>query len=188
MDEQLEKFLQTRSGEDLEAAVIHFMPLVQEAVAIQAKMNGVSNHPESDDVRSDATLGLLRAIKRFKTEMHIPFVSYARRMISFRVLDGIRRRARRQCIEEVETVPLKIDMPEEPFDPDSLSDSVEICCRFLPPKIAPAFRLKYLQGLTNQEIGERLGISTSLAGQRVRQARIILQRSSNKAILEDALL
>jgi len=147
----------------------------------------------ADDVRATAIEGLVRAAHGYDPGRGVPFASYARRRIEGAVLDWLRgndhltrhfrQRAKASGVEAwdppvslegitnwPELFPLVEQSPEDAVGDSHALDLVEIAARALPPRTRRILHLRYVEDLSQKEIGAILGVTEMRICQLLRAA------------------
>jgi len=130
------------------------------------------NAADAEDVLQTIFLRLLR--QQDSNAVHNQ-ESYLRRAAVNTALDLIRSRREDQAAELV-------DVPSGARDPDAgdLRAALRRALGRLTPKSAEIFALRFLEGVSNQEIARTLGVSRVLVAVSVHRARKQLQRDLNE--------
>ena len=130
------------------------------------------NAADAEDVLQTIFLRLLR--QQDSNAVHNQ-ESYLRRAAVNTALDLIRSRREDQAAELV-------DVPSGARDPDAgdLRAALRRALGRLTPKSAEIFALRFLEGVSNQEIARTLGMSRVLVAVSVHRARKQLQRDLNE--------
>src|SRR5438445_10193431 len=130
------------------------------------------NAADAEDVLQTIFLRLLR--QQDSNAIHNQ-ESYLRRAAVNAALDLIRSRREDQAAELV-------DIPSGARDPDAgdLRAALRRALGRLTPKSAEIFALRFLEGVSNQEIARTLGMSRVLVAVSVHRARKQLQRDLNE--------
>jgi len=130
------------------------------------------NAADAEDVLQTIFLRLLR--QQDSNAVHNK-ESYLRRAAVNAALDLIRSRREDQAAELV-------DVPSGARDPDAgdLRAALRRALGRLTPKSAEIFALRFLEGVSNQEIARTLGVSRVLIAVSVHRARKQLQRDLNE--------
>jgi len=130
------------------------------------------NAADAEDVLQTIFLRLLR--QQDSNAVHNQ-ESYLRRAAVNAALDLIRSRREDQAAELV-------DVPSGARDPDAgdLRAALRRALGRLTPKSAEIFALRFLEGVSNQEIARTLGVSRVLVAVSVHRARKQLQRDLNE--------
>ena len=130
------------------------------------------NAADAEDVLQTIFLRLLR--QQDSNAVHNQ-ESYLRRAAVNTALDLIRSRREDQAAELV-------DVPSGARDPDAgdLRAALRRALGRLTPKSAEIFALRFLEGVSNQEIARMLGVSRVLVAVSVHRARKQLQRDLNE--------
>ncbi len=130
------------------------------------------NAADAEDVLQTIFLRLLR--QQDSNAVHNQ-ESYLRRAAVNAALDLIRSRREDQAAELV-------DVPSGARDPDAgdLRAALRRALGRLTPKSAEIFALRFLEGVSNQEIARTLGVSRVLIAVSVHRARKQLQRDLNE--------
>jgi len=131
------------------------------ARSIAKKYTKPKENPMDSDAYSDALLGLVYALRRFKPELGYKFTTLAHRCMRNTIFDEHKKRKRK-----IVTVPLDEDicdpanflnrvMVEDLLDKDDTDRTI--------------LRKYYLEGCSHSEIGRMIGLPESTVGDRKRR-------------------
>lgn len=136
-------------------------------------LNLVRVRADAEDILQDVFVGLPEALHRF--DHRGSFAGWLKRVAVRVALMKLRRQQRRREVELPE-IPELADNPERVIDRVTL----ERALNRLPAKLRTAFVLQEIEGYSQQETAQFLGISRSAAGVRLfrakRELRRLLQR------------
>lgn len=127
----------------------------------------VSDASTADDIVQDVFVKIARTIHTLKDEekVHAWIYNITRNAI----IDHYRKR------KPTEQLPIELEAEHQPEDGHELTRSLAVCIRpmieQLPEKYRTAIELTELQGMSQRELGEHLGLSFSGAKSRVQRGR-----------------
>jgi RNA polymerase sigma-70 factor (ECF subfamily) len=117
----------------------------------------------------------LDALRLSRREPILHWPALLRRMATARALDLLRDRYRRRSRSEpmaaVAEATATTALPEQEAQAAELSDHLRLALTRLPAHQAEAFCLRWIEGMTYQEIAERLGIEPNHVGVLLSRAR-----------------
>ena len=131
----------------------------------------VANPDDADDILQEVFFRIHKRIDTLRDEERLPAWLY--RIAKNALIDHYR--ARRHFVNIAET----FDLEDEPVETDAAAKLAErmpvMVMRCLPEKYGQALLLADLEGMTQRELAERLGLSLSGAKARVQRARRLLR-------------
>jgi RNA polymerase sigma factor FliA len=89
MSEFWDNYFQTRSVEDRDALIVHYLYLVKSIVG--RMIPNLPSHVNQDDLISSGVTGLIKAVEKYDLEKNVKFESYATLLIKGAVIDEMRR-------------------------------------------------------------------------------------------------
>jgi RNA polymerase sigma-70 factor (ECF subfamily) len=127
------------------------------------------NRADAEDMAQEAFIRAYNKLDQYNPEY--AFRSWILRICSNRTKNLFRLRVNRRKVEEAHLNEEAV--VQDAVDPDF--QAVEEALETLPPKLDAPLRLKYMEGLSYDEIASVLGIGVSAAKMRVMRARRQLQ-------------
>lgn len=131
----------------------------------------VANPDDADDILQEVFFRIHKRIDTLRDEERLPAWLY--RIAKNALIDHYR--ARRNFVDLAET----FDLEDEPVESDVAAKLAErmpvMVMRCLPEKYGQALLLADLEGMTQRDLAERLGLSLSGAKARVQRARRLLR-------------
>ncbi|MCX7929222.1 MAG: RNA polymerase sigma factor [Chlorobi bacterium] len=148
---------------DRERAASRFIRTYQRFVYGIALRHLDGNRDDAADVAQETFIRALQALPRFKGESSIQTwlyritvntcLSYRKRWKRFVPLDG--------CVESGEELPSTLPLPDRELEDREFIDFFHGILAKLPPKQRETFYLRYVEGLSYEEIADILGTSVS---------------------------
>jgi RNA polymerase sigma-70 factor, ECF subfamily len=126
---------------------------------------------EAEDVVQDV---LLEAYRTHAKQATVPAAGLLRRMVTCRAIDRLRRRRRAQPIDNVPVVQFR-DIPDRVIQEMEQADHLRQALSRLPSRQAECFLLRYMEGMSCEEIAESLGVSSSSVTTALYKARTRLR-------------
>ena len=138
----------------------------------------MGNPQEAEDVAQDAFLSAYRAYDRFRGQSHVTTWLY--RITMNAALMRLRKTKKARTlthsgIDEVEVVDWTKNPHKDALDSE-LGDKLREGITLLEPDLRAALVLRDVQGLSNAEAAEALGITVSALKSRLHRARMIVRR------------
>ncbi len=127
---------------------------------------------DAEDVVQDV---LLEAYQKHQGNGAVPAGGLLRRMATFRAIDQLRRRRRSEPIENV-TIAKSGESPDRAIQQEEQVDRLRQAIGRLPKREAECFLLRYVEGMSNQEIAEALGTNASGVSTALHKARTKLRK------------
>lgn len=197
---------QKMAGEDLEARVRQFLPLVQRIVARVAPF---ATPVDRDDLESYGAIGLYRALESFEPARGVPLEAYVAQRVRWAVVDGLRQIVPRdipvpthgeetseEALESLSQRTLMSlhdglglsaeDTPEDSALREELRQELALGVERLPEKERLVMALLYVEDLTMKEAAEVLALSAShvsrLHGRAILRLRGMFSRRRNELL------
>lgn len=133
-----------------------------------------------DELEAAALYGLAQALRGYRPEAPASLRTYASHRMRGAVYDWLRERDQlKRCQRDAGLDVIETRISEAVPDRraavrrrrEDLRDEVDFLLSLLPPRLAYALRLRYLEGLTLDQVAERLGVSASRVWQLFHRAR-----------------
>jgi RNA polymerase sigma factor for flagellar operon FliA len=177
-------------------AELHIGIVKNIALKIHSKLPGSIS---LDDLIQDGSIAMLACIDRFDPSRGIKFATFAARRVHGAIQDSLRDwdwasrqdRQRGVSIPEIASISLKWSngfsgearsfediLADENADPETPVDDIdqfEAMIRKVPAYFRPELRLRFIEGLSMKEIGQRLGRSESRISQKLSDALSMLR-------------
>ena len=148
---------------DRERAATQFVRHYQRFVYGIALRHLDGNHDDACDVAQETFIRALRHLDRFKGESSIQTWLYR---ITVNTCLSFRRRWRRHqrlsdVVESDDELPSTIPMPDRQLEDHEFVERLHAMLSKIPPKQRETFYLRYVEGLSYEEISSILGVSVS---------------------------
>ena len=130
----------------------------------------VSNRQDADDILQDVFIKIHKHIKQVQDQRRVHGWIY--QIVRNAIVDYYRRQ--KIFVQLPDTLPDENIIPEQTVNQEMAACLGSFVDR-LPPKYEEAIRLTHFEGLTQKEMGKRLGLSPSGAKSRVQRGRKQLQ-------------
>jgi RNA polymerase sigma-70 factor (ECF subfamily) len=168
MDEQTDAELVKACLEGREFAYAELVRRHQDSVFGLA-VSMTRNRDDAEDMAQEAFIRAYSKLDQYNPEY--PFRPWILRICSNRTKNLFRRRVHRRTVEEGHLKEEAVRQDEVEPNFQKLEEALET----LPPKLGAPLRLRYMEGLSYDEISEVLGVGVSAAKMRVMRARKQLQ-------------
>ena len=136
-------------------------------------MGMTRNREDAADMAQDAFIRAYSKLEQYNPDYS--FRSWILRICANLTKNLFRKRMRRRDVEERHRVQVEIE--QGAADPDF--QALEEALAQLPPKLGAPLRLKYMEGLSYDEISGVLGVGVSAAKMRVMRAKKLLAELLN---------
>jgi RNA polymerase sigma-70 factor (ECF subfamily) len=148
---------------DRERAATEFVRTYQRFVYSVALRHVEGNHDDAADVAQETFIRALRALPRFKGESSIQTWLYR---ITVNTCRSFRRRWKRfvslsEVVETDDDLASHLPTPDRQLEDDEFIERFHAMLAKLPPKQRETFYLRYVEGLSYEEISDILGTSVS---------------------------
>jgi RNA polymerase sigma-70 factor (ECF subfamily) len=130
---------------------------------------------DAEDVVQDV---LLEAYRKHQENGAVPVGGLLRRMVTFRAIDRLRRRRRAEPIEDA-TIAGFGEAPDRAIQREEQVDLLRHAIGRLPQREAECFLLRYVEGMSNEEIAKTLGTNSSVISTALHRARAKLREAMN---------
>jgi RNA polymerase sigma-70 factor (ECF subfamily) len=137
----------------------------------------LNDDADAADCFQETFIAAVRAARKGRVES---WAGLLRRIATVRALDRLRERTRRDG--RIESAPVSEALAGKDADPSSdiqareLADKLRHALALLPPRQAEVFCLRFVDGLSYEELGELLGLSANAVGVLLHKARRRLRK------------
>jgi RNA polymerase sigma-70 factor (ECF subfamily) len=147
----------------------------------------VRNREAAKDVIQESFIKVFKSLKWFNRRSRLSTWIY--RIVYNEALDRCRADKRRVQIEERETAGGILDAPSPADESDNfaqreIAEKIRTALNLLPMKVRTVAVLRYVEGLTYDEICDVIGCARGVAQRRLRKAGVILREMLKREIAD----